>query len=315
MAHRRVAEILDLAGATHGLVRADMLADIGVERGGRRRLLESGVLVPFGGRGVYRVASGDPTGHQRLLAAVWSSGPLAFASHRSAAWLWNLDVDEPRMPDVSVPADGTRRPSGVALHYRSGIPSGLVKTVDGIAVTEPTLTLFDLAGVLPADELEWAFDAALRQGLTSTRRARAILGRLGRPGRNGTAGLRSLLDARGQVDGVTDSRFEIRLVQVLRRGGLPESARQLELHDRWGFVGRFDCAYPDAHLLIEADSIRHHLSREQFETDRARRARAEALGWRVPTFTWEQVTREPTWVVSAVRDMLDTSGWDWRSAA
>ena len=315
MAQQRVAELLDLAGATHGLVRADMLAEIGIERGSRRRLLQSGVLEPFGGRGIYRVAFGEPTPHQRLLGAVWSAGPRAHASHRSAAWLWSFDVAEQLVLEVSVPAAGTRRPSGVALHYRSGIPPGLITTVDGIPVTEPTLTLIDLASVVSADDLECAFDAALRQGLTSLPRAQAILRRLGRPGRNGVGPFRSMVDARVEIDGVTDSKFETRMVQVLRRGGLPEPVRQIKLYDRWGFVGRFDCTYPEAQVLIEADSVRHHHSRERFEADRARRARAEALGWRVPTYTWRQITRQPKWVASTVRDMLDASGWNWRSAA
>lgn len=201
------------------------------------------------------------------------------------------------------------------LHHSTDLRPGLVTTVDGIPVTEPTLTLIDLASALDADDLECAFDSALRQGLTSVRRAQAMLGRLGRRGRNGIGPFRSMVDARLKVDGVTDSKFETRMVQVLRRGGLPEPVRQITLHDRWGFVGRFDCTYPEARLLIEADSVRHHHDRARFEADRARRARAEALGWRVPTYTWHQVTRQPTWVAATVRDMLDASDWNWRDAA
>ncbi|MGY6500087.1 MAG: hypothetical protein ACXIVQ_04190 [Acidimicrobiales bacterium] len=314
MAHRRVAEILALASATHGLVRLDHLREIGVERGSRRRLLDAGVLEPFGGRGIYRVGGGEPTPHQRLLAAVWAAGPHAAASHRSAAWVWGLDPVDRLVLDVSIPSAGARRPAGVALHYRSSLPRGLVTTVDAITVTEPTLTLVDLASVLDADDLECAVDSALRQGLTSPARCRTVLHRLARRGRTGIGPFRSMVESRLGVDGVTDSAFEVRMVQVLRRGGLPEPVRQFEVRDRWGVIGRFDCAYPDAHVVVEADSVRHHHSRERFEADRARRTRAEAAGWRVPTFTWRQVTRRPTWVVAAVRDVLEASGWDWRSA-
>ncbi len=315
MANRRVAEVLELAGTTHGLVRVDALRGIGIERGSRCRLLESGVLEPVGGRGVYRVAIGEPTPHQRLLAAVWSCGPDAAASHRAAAWLWNLDPIDRLVLDVSVPPTAGRRPSGVTLHYAGDLTQRLVTVVDGIPVTEPTLTLLDLASMVDDDDLECAFDSALRQGLTSLPRAQAMLRRLGRRGRNGTGRFRPLVEDRLEVDGITDTVFEMRMVQVLRRGGLPEPVRQVELHDRWGFIGRFDLAYPEAEVLLEADSVRHHHSRERFEADRARRARAEALGWRVPTFTWRQVTRRPQWVASTVRDVLDRSGWNWRSAA
>lgn len=315
MTHDVIARVLALAGQHHGLVRTDLLQGIGVDRSALSRLTAAGVLEPFGGRGIRRLAGGEVTPHQRLLAAVWSAGPRSAASHRSAAWLWGLDVAARSVLDVSVPAGGAGRPRGVTLHRASDLVPGAVTTVDGIPVTEPTLTLVDLASVVGPDELEQAFDSALRQGLTSLARAEARLRRSGRRGRNGAAAFRALVEGRAAVDGVTESVFEARLVQLLRRAGLPEPVRQVELHDRWGLIGRFDCAYPPARVAIEADSVRHHHSRERFEADRERRARVEALGWRVPTFTWRQVTRRGLWVASTVEAILDASGWDWRRAA
>lgn len=307
--------MLELAGEHHGLVRGDLLSAIGVDRSALSRLTAAGVLEPFFGRGIRRVAGGEVTPHQRLLAAVWASGPGAAASHRAAAWLWGLDPVTRLVVDVSVPRGAGHRPKEVVLHHASDLVAGTVTTVDGIPVTEPTLTLVDLAAVVGGDELEQAFDSALRQGLTSVARAEARLRRSGRRGRNGAAGFRALVEGRRAVDGITESAFEARLVQVLRRGGLPEPVRQHVLTDQWGEIGRFDCAYPPARVAIEADSVRHHHSRERFEADRERRARAEALGWRVPTFTWRQVTRRGLWVASTVAAILDASGWDWRRAA
>lgn len=315
MTHERVAAILDLAATQHGLVRADQVEQVGLDRGVLWRLTKAGVLEPIGGRGIRRVAGGAQTPQQRLLASVWAAGPNAAASHRAAAWLWHLDPISTLVLDVSVPPTSGRRPAGVTLHYASDLSPGLVTAIDGIPVTEPTLTLVDLASVVSADDLECAFDAALRQGLTSLPRARAILRRFGRQGRNGTGRFRGLVEVRIEENGVTDSMFETRLVQVLRRGGLPEPVRQLDLNDEWGFIGRFDCTYPEAQVAIEADSVRHHHSRVRFENDRERRTRAEAIGWRVPTFTWRQVTRRPQWVARSVEGALDAAGWDWRRAA
>jgi very-short-patch-repair endonuclease len=119
------------------------------------------------------------------------------------------------------------------------------------------------------------------------------------------------------IDGipVTDSMFETRLIQVLRRAGLPEPDRQIELYDEDAFIGRFHCGYQPARVVIEADSVRHHHSRSRFEADRARRTRAEAIGWRVPTFTWRLVTRRPLWVAERTAAILDATGWPWRSAS
>lgn len=315
MTHSRVALVLRLAGRNHGVLRTDMLAEAGIDRSALSRLTASGVLEPFIARGIRRVAGSAPTPHQRLLASVWAAGPHAVASHRSAGWLWRLDPIGRLLVEVSVPPGSTRRPPGILLHHASDVATGLVTTVDGIPVTDPTLTLVDLAAVLSAEDLECAFDSALRQGLTSVGRATAILDRLGRRGRNGIGGFRALLEARNNIDGVTESVFETRLVQVLRKAGLPEPVRQVKLFDDDGFIGRFDCTYPPARVAIEADSVKHHHARDRFEADRERRARAEAIGWRVPTFTWRQLTRRPKWVASITMDTLDQSGWDWRLAA
>jgi hypothetical protein len=315
MENRRIADMLALAAGQHGLVTTTQLAAIDIGRSAGSRLLAAGVLEPIGGPGIRRLAGGAPTPHQRLLAAVWAGGPHTVASHRSAAWLHQLDGFTWAAPEITVPRGCGRRPNGVIVHHSTDLAGPFVTTVDGLPATEPTRTLVDLAAHVDADTLEVAFDSALRQGLTSVRRAEAVLRRLTRSGRKGIAPFRRMLDDRIATDGVTDSSFETRLIQVLRRGGLPEPVRQVELHDDAGFIGRFDCAYPPAMVAIEADSVRHHHSRARFEADRERRSRAEAIGWRVPTTTWRQVTRRPQWVARTTAAILDAAGWDWRAAA
>jgi hypothetical protein len=315
MTHLRVADVLRLAADQYDLVTTAQLRRLGIDRSCASRLVAAGVLEPFGGPGIRRIAGGEPSTHQRLLAAAWAAGPDGVVSHRCAAWLWALDGIEEPAPEVSVPRDvATRRPTGVRLHHSSVLARALTTTLDGIPVTEPTRTLIDLAGVVDAEVLELAFDSALRQGLTSFGRATSMLERLARPGRNGIGPFRALVESRAATDGVTESMFEARLVQVLRRGGLPERERQVEVYDRDGFIGRFDCAYPPALVAIEADSVRFHHARQRFEADRKRRTRAEAVGWRVPTVTWRQLTREPRWVVRTTMDLLAAAGWDWRAA-
>lgn len=315
MTHQRLSAVLHQAGSQHGLVTNMQLRALNISRSAVSRLATTGVLEPIGGPGVWRVAGGEPTHHQQLLAAVMAGGPHAVASHRAAAWLWRLDGCPWRAPELSIPRTSRRRPTGAILHYSTDLTRALVTRVDAIPVTEPTRTLIDLAATIDPDGLETAFDSALRQGLTSPNRARTVLERLARSGRDGIGGFRSMLDARDDVDGVTESAFEVRLVQVLRRAGLPEPVRQVELFDAAGLIGRFDCAYPAAMVAIEADSVRHHTDRRRFEEDRRRRTRAEAIGWRVPTFTWAQLTHRPHWVAQATAAILDAAGWEWRSAA
>lgn len=314
MTHERIGAALAIAGRHHQLIRQQELDRCGITRHGTGRLVKAGVFERLRSPGILRVAGTEPTWHQALLAAVWAAGVGAVASHRSAGAVWLLDAIEGRALEISVPSSTGTRLRNVTVHYRRSLGLDAATEADGIPVTEPTRTVADLAGVVDADVLEAAFESALRQGLTSLPRARTILDRLEKEGRRGLAPFRRMLEHREELTGITDSYFEIRLIQVLRSGGLPEPTRQLDLHDDKGFIGRFDCTYPDAMMAIEADSERWHLDLKRFHRDRTKRTRAEAIGWRVPTFTYAHVSRQPTFVIDTIRTMLDRSDWSWRPA-
>lgn len=303
-----------VAGRQHQLLRQADLTRCGLSRHATSRLVKAGVLERMRSPGILRVQGSPATWHQDLLAAVWVGGPDAVASHRAAASLWQLDGINRQILEISTRSTSGRTLRGITIHYGRSLGSRAVTKVDGIPTTEVTHTLVELGSVIDADNLEAAFDSALRQGLTSLKRSRQVLSRLQDEGRRGWAPFRDLLAHRDEISGVTESLLEVRLVQVLRKGGLPEPTRQLKLYDSDGFIGRFDCAYPEAMTLIEADSEKHHLDLKRFHEDRRRRTRAEAIGWRVPTFTHQQVTRQPRYVVRAVGDILDHSGWRWRQA-
>jgi very-short-patch-repair endonuclease len=87
----------------------------------------------------------------------------------------------------------------------------------------------------------------------------------------------------------------------VRSAGLPEPVRQLDSGDAAGCIGRVDFAYPRLRLVIELDGRRHHSSKLDFESDRARDNRLVAAGWRVIRFTWHQVSAEPDGVLDVLR--------------
>ncbi|MDQ3895961.1 MAG: hypothetical protein M3326_01715, partial [Actinomycetota bacterium] len=61
----------------------------------------------------------------------------------------------------------------------------------------------------------------------------------------------------------------------------PQPVRQHEIRHQGGFVARVDLAYPDDRLAIELDGFRWHAGRGPFRSDRLRRNRIEAAGWRL----------------------------------
>ncbi len=312
MTQPRLATALAVAERQHQLLRQSDLDRCGLNRHAVSRLVKAGVLERVRSPGILRVRGSSASWRQRLLAAVWAGGPGAVASHRAAGALWGLDGITKEMLEISTRSTSGRNLRGVVIHYGRILGAGTFTTVDGIPVTNATLTLVDLASVIDADNLEAAFDSALRQGLTAIAPSQQVLTRLEAEGRRGLVPFRRLLEQREEISGVTESLLEVRLIQVIRKGGLPEPTRQLKLYDEDGFIGRFDCSYPEAMTVIEADSEKHHLDLKRFHEDRRRRTRAEAIGWHVPTFTYRQVTRQPSYVVRSVTNILDRSGWSWR---
>lgn len=259
-------------------------------------------------RGVYRQPGTERTWRQSLLTAVFAAGPGSVASHRSAAALWDLPGFQERgTPEVLRPRHTDHRCTVGRVHETKVLAPAHWTVVDAIPVTGPARTVFDLAAVVHPLRTQRALDTCLSRGLCEDGTLHAMLAQLGRRGRPGVGVVRQLLDQRGPGFVAPASELEHRLLQVLVDAGLPEPERQV-----WAggsaAVGRVDFAYPDAGLLIEADSRRHHMSKLDFESDRRRDNWLMAAGWRVLRITWEQVTAHPDEVVALVREALRVTG-------
>ena len=173
--------------------------------------------------------------------------------------------------------------------------------MQGIPTTSVDRTILDLAAVADIDELEDALDAALRKRLTSLARLRLRL--RNEEGRRGMRNLRALLRDREADGGPSHSRFETRLNRLLLSRGLP-ALRQYTIWDGGKFVARVDFCYPEAKLIVEADSLRWHSSRRAWQRDIERRNHMTALGWQVLHVTWEDLTRRPDQTVARIRALL-----------
>ena len=120
--------------------------------------------------------------------------------------------------------------------------------------------------------------------------------------------MRELLSARGEGYVAPASELEARLLALLHDAGLPEPARQIDVGDADGWVGRVELVYREARVLIAADSRLHHSALLDREADNDRDNRFGAAGWRVLRFTWEKITKQPDEVVRRVRAALRSSG-------
>ena len=157
-------------------------------------------------------------------------------------------------------------------------------------VTTLAQTLLDCARCLPAAQAVSVLDSALRQGRVDPDELLVLAPRSGR-----YAGVLR------QVVGLTDPQAQsvlesgMRVLMVL--AGLGPVVSQVEV-PRVGWVDLVVQGW----LVVEVDGYAVH--RDRFREDRRRDAELVRLGYVVLRFTYDQVLRQPLWVLDVLRDTL-----------
>jgi very-short-patch-repair endonuclease len=293
--------VLQFGLKQHAVFSTGQAKELGVDHRALYRAVVTGKLsrdLP----NVYRIPGPEVTWESRLMAAqLWLGRPDGAISHRSAAALWGL----PGFQRGSIELSTTRwkKPlPPVVVHRVVSDIRGHTTTVGPIRVTNAGWTLLDLAGLASADILEAGIEDAIRRGLTSVAHLRWLSrGRKGKSAK-GIRTLRRILDEGGNRP--TESHFETRLLQALRKAPLPLPQRQFEIRDAGRLIARVDFAYPWAKVVVEADSYRFHSGREAWESDLDRRSAITALGWLVIHVTYRQMESGMDQVVRRVRDAI-----------
>jgi hypothetical protein len=195
-----------------------------------------------------------------------------------------------------------RRPlAGIELH-RIPIRGDEVTSLRGIRVTTTPRTLFDLAGVLPAREVERAINEAELHRLTDPLSLEDLVDRY--PRRRGVRTVKAILARLGVGANVTRSELESRFLALLDKVGLPrpEVNANLLVAGRWI---ECDCVWRYRRVIVELDGRAAHDTVAAFERDRARDRQLSARGWRLARVTWRQLHEEPEAVISDLRAILD----------
>jgi hypothetical protein len=278
---RRDARVAAVAARQRGSVTLAQARDAGVTEAALRHRLATGRWIRVHAK-VFRIAGAEVTTEQQLLAACFHLGPTAVASHASAAWLWELDGFERPPPRLELTVVGTssRRAGSALLVHRTRISTLADRaTVRGIPVTSVPRTLVDLGSSCAPRRVEGARDAAHREGLVSLRREEA---QLRRPTYlPGAAVLRGLVAA-DDGDPPAQSVLERQVLRALAARGVPTPARQHRVTIA-GTRYRFDAAWPDHRVAVEAWSRRWHSGRRKAVADVVRLGDAASEGWLVVT--------------------------------
>lgn len=277
---REEAAIAALAARQYGVVSRAQLAALGLGTGAIKHRIGLGRLHPLY-RGVYAVGHRSLQREAWWMAAVLAAGPDAVLSHRSAAALWGIRDTRRAVVEVTAPRKLKARAALEA--HRVTLAADEVTVEDGISVTTPARTLFDLAAVVTPAQLEAAFNEAEYRRLTSPVSLDALLARY--PRRRGNAAVRRILDNHRR-NGETRTRSELERIflSLLDAHDLPRPRINRNTDH-----GELDAAWPEHQLSVEVDGFAAHGPRKAFEDDRARDRALVVAGWRVIRLTWRQL--------------------------
>jgi very-short-patch-repair endonuclease len=265
--------LAEMAARQHGVVSFAQLQRAGIHRNAVQSRLRAGRLHRLH-RGAYAVGHTKLTFEGRCMAAALATGDRAVVSQRSAAAIWRMLQPHSGPIEITTSGDGGReKRRGIRVHRSVTLIARLTTRRQGIPVTKPARTLRDLRRTVPQP----VFRAALRRALD----------------------LRLIRSTGIPEPDLTRSELERRFLRLCRRHRLP----QPEVNARIG-PHEVDFLWRSQGLIVEVDGFRHHGHRAAFESDRARDAHLQSLGFRVLRFTYRQVSDRKAEVVEALRSVL-----------
>ena len=269
-----------IASRQYGLLTHEQAASVGMTNDMIRSRVDSGLWQRVE-RGIYLVVGTPPGWRREVLAAVLAAGDKAVVSHAAAAALWRLPGFGQGPIHVSTPYGCDHKFMFGRLHQSCFLPPAHVTTVDGIPVTIPPRTLFDLASTASAKKLERAANNALAMHLVTVPTLRRTLDTMAKRGRPGTRAFRALVETLASMPAHPESGLEADLVEIVLEAGFPMPELQVDMSDNDGFICRVDTLWRPQRVVGEADSDRFHTAPLDVAADRRRDERLTALGYTV----------------------------------
>ncbi|KRE94287.1 hypothetical protein ASG76_12995 [Nocardioides sp. Soil774] len=259
--------------------------------------------------GTYVAAATVVTPLVRARAALLPYAGVAWASHATAARVYDLPIPTIGWEHVSVPRAGQRRRhQGVKVHVggRAGSRTGrqvTTRVVQGVRVSEPWMLFVEMASLLSLVDLVVLGDAMVRRGLVSQAALVRWCAEVSHPA------ARAAAQAAAYVRAKVDSPMETRLRMLVVLAGLPEPVVNLEVRDADGEVLRkYDLAYPAVKVAVEFNGKVHVLTPEAWEADLERRDASDDDGWRLLPVISSGIFAKPAETLARVHRVLLARG-------
>jgi len=286
--------LADLARQQHGVVSANQLAEFGYAKATIAEAVRQGRLHRLH-RGVYAVGHTALSWDGYCLAAVLAR-PRSVASHKTAAWIWELRRWRPERIHITAPTR-QRIKRDFVVHF-ARLASEDQAVVGGIPVTSVARTMLDLAPDESTRNLHRMMDRAEERKVFDLRRFDRLLARAG--GHPGRAKLRRALDTYKPELAVMRSDLERRFRKLVLAAGLSRPAANV-------FVAGYELdAYWEAEgFAVELDVYATHGSRLSFEEDRKRADDLLLAGIEMIRVTDVRLEREPRETIVRVAAHLE----------
>jgi len=232
-------------------------------------------------------------------AWLWSQGRGVLAGVSAAAvhgtgWL------DPDAAAELVRAEHVRSVPGISVRRAPRLETCVV---DGMVVTTPAQTAFDIGRRMPLDRAIETIDALCNATGLKVLEIEELATRS-----KGAHGIGAVPQVLALVDGGAASPPETRTRLLLVRAGLPSPETQLEIFGDTGFVARADMGWRQWRVLVEYDGAHHWTDPTQRTRDIDRYAVLSELGWTVIRVGADLLRRRPEVVVDRVRRALRTAG-------
>lgn len=253
-------------------------------------------------KGVYVSVERSPSALLQVEAALTIHPLGAFASHFSAARVYDVPVPHHADEHISVFAEvDRRRRKGIACHVApANTRIGLLR---GVRVSSPTSMFIELASVLTLVDLVIVGDALVKRKRVTPEDLRTAC----RDSTDPHAGAASR--AADFIREDVDSPMESRLRMLLVLAGLPEPKVNYKVRNEHGDVlRRFDLSYPEYKLLVEYDGRQHAEDVDQYASDIYRREDLDRRGWRLVIITSRGIFQQPQETLNRVRTALKERG-------
>jgi hypothetical protein len=253
-------------------------------------------------RNVYLRRGVELNAASRALAAWLWSGKQAVVAGNSAAALLGA-----KWVDALAPAElvsGRKRPPPLIITRNETLLAGEVVILNGIPVTSPSRTAFDLGRRPGLQTAVIRVDALARATGVTVEAVNAVL-----DVHRGARGVNQLRRVLPLVDAGAESPQETRTRLLVIAAGFPRPQTQIEVLNDWGRVlARIDMGWPEVKVGIEYDGSQHWTNSRVRTNDIDRTVELQRRGWILIRVSADLLRYRPDVVISRVRDALHSRG-------